>query len=147
MPCQCLEWQQTQRPQWRETQPLARSAVGEPAAALGLVGQGRHGRRRRHPHLQGQRVAVPEDVAVLGVGNDALLCEFSDVPLSSIELDWEAIVYHAAAMLQQLMSGRRPAQEPLVFPPRRVVTRTSSDILGDPGSDWLLPCAMSRALS
>ncbi|NUQ62697.1 MAG: helix-turn-helix domain-containing protein [Pirellulales bacterium] len=48
------------------------------------------------------------------------------------ELDWEEIVYHAAAMLQQRMSGRRLPKEPLVFPPRRVVTRTSSDILAVP---------------
>lgn len=72
---------------------------------------------------------VPEDVAVLGVGNDPMLCDFSDVPLSSIDIDWDEIVYEAAAMLDRMMSGSKPPREPLVFPPRRVVTRTSSDIV------------------
>ena len=132
MPCQCIEWQQAQRPQWREYSRWVGRHLARLPRPLALLAQDDMVAVDAIHICKDSVLRVPEDVAVLGVGNDALLCEFSDVPLSSIELDWEEIVYHAAAMLQQLMSGRRLPKEPLVFPPRRVVTRTSSDILAIP---------------
>jgi len=40
---------------------------------------------------------VPEQVAVVGVDNDELLCELSDPPLSSVMLNTERGGYEAAA--------------------------------------------------
>lgn len=48
-------------------------------------------------------IAVPGEIAVLGVDNDELLCCISDPPLSSIVLDVENGGYRAAEVLQQLM--------------------------------------------
>jgi hypothetical protein len=42
---------------------------------------------------------VPEAVAVLGVDNDALICECIPVPLSSVCHDLEGMAYRAAALL------------------------------------------------
>lgn len=72
---------------------------------------------------------VPEAVAVLGVDNDALLCESIPVPLSSVCHDLEGMAYEAAAMLDRLMGGRKPPKEVLRIPPKGVVTRRSTDIL------------------
>jgi LacI family transcriptional regulator len=75
------------------------------------------------------RIPVPEQVAVLGVDNDELRCECAPVPLSSIDDDQEQQGYAAAAMLDRIMRGEAPAEEPLLIPPREITTRRSSDIL------------------
>jgi LacI family transcriptional regulator len=54
--------------------------------------------------------AVPEEVAILGAGDDDFWVEFESVPLSSIRLPARAIGYEAGAMIDELMrTGRRRA--------------------------------------
>ena len=72
---------------------------------------------------------VPEAVAVLGVDNDALICECIPVPLSSVCHDLEGMAYQAAALLDRLMAGRKPPRKTLRIPPKGLVTRRSTDIL------------------
>jgi LacI family transcriptional regulator len=72
---------------------------------------------------------VPEAVAVLGVDNDALICECIPVPLSSVCHDLEGMAYQAAALLDRIMSGRKPPKEVIRVPPKGLVTRRSTDIL------------------
>jgi LacI family transcriptional regulator len=75
-------------------------------------------------------VHVPDDITVLGVDDDELLCEVSDPPLSSVKLDSEQGGYDAAALLDRLMSGHdRPPQRILVRP-LWVVSRRSTDTTG-----------------
>ena len=78
-------------------------------------------------------LAVPEDVAVLGVDNDILLCTFANPPLSSIETDSFALGRAAAEMLdRQMAHPRRPAGRaapvpPALHRPTHVVERRSTD--------------------
>lgn len=72
---------------------------------------------------------VPEDVALLGVGNDQLECNLTPPALSSIAVPSQRIGYEAAALLDRLMSGRARPQEPLLMPPLHVVTRHSTDVM------------------
>ena len=60
-----------------------------------------------------QRVnlSVPEEVAVLGVDDDVLLCELCDPPLSSVMPSPERVGYEAAALLDRLMVGDSPQAE------------------------------------
>ncbi len=74
-------------------------------------------------------VAVPEEVAVVGVDNDQLICELSDPPLSSVEPNTHRIGYEAAAMLDRMMLGKKPAERKTFVEPRSVVTRQSTDVL------------------
>jgi LacI family transcriptional regulator len=74
-------------------------------------------------------LAVPEQVAVLGVDNDEVICELSDPPLSSIEPDTHRIGYEGAALLDRLMQGRRPAAKTISVPPLGIVSRRSSDAM------------------
>jgi LacI family transcriptional regulator len=78
-------------------------------------------------------LSVPQQVAVIGAGNDDCLCDLSLPPLTSVDLDPERIGYEAARLLDRMMSGERPAASVRV-PPGRVVCRTSTDVLatGDP---------------
>ena len=72
---------------------------------------------------------VPHEVAVLGVDNDALMCELSNPPLSSIDLAGDAIGYQAAALLDRLMAGQAAPAKPMLIAPRGVVARQSTDVL------------------
>lgn len=81
---------------------------------------------------EGAGVAVPDEVAVLGVDNDVVLCETSAPSLSSVALTHEEAGYAAAAALEEAMSadGRRRAavrRERLVtFCAKTVVARRST---------------------
>jgi LacI family transcriptional regulator len=54
---------------------------------------------------------VPEQVAVLGVDNDQIVCESIPIPLSSIQYDLEVLAYEGAALLDRLMNGEKPPEK------------------------------------
>jgi LacI family transcriptional regulator len=80
-------------------------------------------------------LAVPEQVAVVGVDNDEVLCELADPPLTSVEPDTRRIGFEAAALLARLMRGSSLAPGKVWLAPRGIVTRRSTDFLAvdDPG--------------
>ena len=73
--------------------------------------------------------AVPDDVAVVGVDDDELLCELSDPPLSSVAPDTHRTGYLAASLLDQLMSGRKVTVAVHRIDPIGLIVRESSDVL------------------
>ena len=74
-------------------------------------------------------IAVPEEIAVLGVDNDRLLCEFASPPLSSVIPDTKRTGYEAAELLDRMMMGESVSNEPLVTKPLGIKTRESTDVL------------------
>jgi len=74
-------------------------------------------------------VAVPDEVAVIGVDNDDLLCELSHPPLSSVIPNTHRTGYEAARLLDELMSGRKVKGETHLIPPLGIATRQSTDVL------------------
>jgi len=74
-------------------------------------------------------IAVPEEIAVLGVDNDLLLARMVRPELSSIDLGAERMGFEAAKMLETLMRGKKLAKEVVEFPPDGVITRHSTDVL------------------
>jgi LacI family transcriptional regulator len=74
-------------------------------------------------------LAVPDEIAVIGVDNDDVLCELSDPPLSSIAPNSERIGYEAACLLDRMMAGKRPPAQPVIVAPAGVVTRRSTEVL------------------
>lgn len=75
---------------------------------------------------------VPEEVAVLGCHNDPLICDYAPVPLSSVDDDLERVGYEGAKLLDGLMDGKPAPREPIMIPPKGVVTRMSTNILAVP---------------
>jgi len=88
---------------------------------------------------------VPEEVAVLGVGNDPVLCEMCFPPLSSIDLDAPRIGYVAAAYLDRMMRGRRAPRTPISITPRGLIGRRSTDVLATDDPDLAEALAFIRA--
>ena len=78
-------------------------------------------------HQRGLR--MPEDVAILGVQNDDLLCELARPSLSIVAVAKEKIGWEAAALLDRLLAGGPRPAAPLLIPPTEVVCRRSSDTL------------------
>jgi LacI family transcriptional regulator len=74
-------------------------------------------------------VTVPDDVAVIGVDNDEVLCSLSDPPLSSVVPDTERIGYETAALLARMMHGEKPSSAQIFIRPKCVVTRRSTEVL------------------
>ncbi len=74
-------------------------------------------------------LAVPEEVAIIGVDNDEILCELSDPPLSSVAPDTLRIGYDAAVLLDRLMAGGNSPSKPILIPPYGIVTRRSTEVL------------------
>jgi LacI family transcriptional regulator len=77
-------------------------------------------------------LAVPEQVAVLGCNNDPLFCDYAAVPLSSVDSDLEGIGYAGAKLLDRLMNGEAPPPQPVLIPPKGIVTRMSTNIMAVP---------------
>jgi LacI family transcriptional regulator len=75
-------------------------------------------------------VHVPDEVAVLGVDNDEVLCELCDPPLSSVQPNARRTGYEAAAMLSRMMRGGRGVDAATkIVAPVRVVERQSTDVV------------------
>ena len=72
-------------------------------------------------------LAVPDQVAIMGVDNNDLVVNCLPVPLSSVRLDLDRIGYEGAALLQKLMMGAKAPAAPLLIPPRGVAARASTD--------------------
>ena len=71
---------------------------------------------------------VPDDVSIVGVDNDELICELATPPLSSISGGGEQTGYAASAMLDHCMRGEATPHEPVLLPPSALIARQSSDI-------------------
>jgi len=87
------------------------------------------------------RVAVPEEVAVIGVDNEELACKLALPPLSSVIPDAFRVGYEGAAMLDLLMQGHPVPERLRYIPPLGVATRQSTDVTAI--SDSRVASAMS----
>lgn len=76
---------------------------------------------------QGRR--VPEDVAVLGAGDEDFLVEFESVPLSSVRLPARQIGHEAAALLDRMMTRARREAKGVRLAGAEIVARRSTDVI------------------
>jgi LacI family transcriptional regulator len=74
-------------------------------------------------------LSVPHEVAVLGIGNDELMCELSWPALSSVSLPTSRLGFEAAAMLAQAMAGKIIEAPHRKVQPTGVVARSSTDMV------------------
>jgi LacI family transcriptional regulator len=75
---------------------------------------------------------VPEDVAVIGVDNDELLCTLNSPELSSVEQGAKSLGFEAATLLDRIIEckqSQKSCGRRFVIDPKEVVTRKSTEIL------------------
>ncbi len=71
---------------------------------------------------------VPEEVAVLGIGNYDQLCELCSPTLSSVDVDMERRGYEAAQWLDRILEGGTRPKQAVLIPPAFVAERRSTDV-------------------
>jgi LacI family transcriptional regulator, galactose operon repressor len=78
---------------------------------------------------RGIGLGVPDEVAVIGVDNDELLCELAQPSLSSVIPDADRTGYVAAELLGEMMGGRRVEAKEYLIEPLGIAARQSTDAL------------------
>ena len=51
---------------------------------------------------------IPSEIAISGVNNDILICEYGDPPLTSVAIDYELQGYRVAQLLLEIITGENP---------------------------------------
>jgi LacI family transcriptional regulator len=74
-------------------------------------------------------IRVPDEIAIIGVDNDELLCELCDPPLSSVVFNFERAGFEAAELLDKMMRNKKINPETILVKATHVATRHSTDIL------------------
>jgi len=75
-------------------------------------------------------IRIPEEVAVMSVDNNEVLCNSAEPPLSSVETNFEQAGYEAAELLDAVMTGQEVMpSRPILGRVARVVVRQSSNVL------------------
>ena len=84
-------------------------------------------------------IDVPHHIAVVGVGNDKLVCETLNVSLSSVDSNLFGLGYKAAEMLEKVLDGEQLDKYHYIVPAGDVVVRKSTDIIAvDSGNEKLV---------
>ncbi|XZE51857.1 substrate-binding domain-containing protein [Planctomycetaceae bacterium SH139] len=129
--CHCLEshWVGPKAKPWEDEQQLLIEWLRSQTRPCGLMACN---------DIRGQHLldacakvgyAVPEEVAVIGVDNDEILCQISAPPLSSVIPNAEGVGFRAAELLSALMARTEPSQLVHILEPRGVATRQSTDVV------------------
>lgn len=77
---------------------------------------------------------VPQDIAIVGLGNIRVVCESLPLPITSIDLRQGEVARQAAVLLEGLMAGGTRPAHPVRIAPGVLVARESSDgtVVRDP---------------
>ena len=74
-------------------------------------------------------ISVPEQISVIGREDSLPAVEALRTPISSVNLNFEAMGFRGAELLDQLMRGKPAPVEPIRIPPVGLIARKSSDLL------------------
>lgn len=72
-------------------------------------------------------IRVPDDIAVIGVDDDPIVCDFSRPSLTSIRQDGETVGRRAAALLDTMLNGGT-VEEDILVAPGELIERDSTKI-------------------
>lgn len=74
-------------------------------------------------------IPVPEQIAIVGVGDMPEFCLDQPIALSSVAVPWDQIGFEAGALLDRMMSGGKAPEKSILLAPIGVTVRRSSDVL------------------
>ena len=132
--CEWLRWNQapeynTGREQWvRKRSWLAARLKQAPKALAVFAANDQHALEVLES-CEIARLAVPEQVAIVGAENYLLAPDVMRTPISSVDTNLETLGYTGAALLEDLMNGKRTSARIIRVPAVGVITRKSSDLL------------------
>jgi LacI family transcriptional regulator len=135
--CHCYQPPTSDRsmPVWTEKQrPGLIKWIGSLPRPIGIFTPGDPHSLRLLDLCRELDIAVPEEIAILGLCNDSVICETVRPTLSSIDVDARRVGFEAAGLLDRMMSGK-PAKDIIYVPPSHVVVRQSTDLMAIEDSD------------
>ncbi|MBA3481533.1 MAG: DNA-binding transcriptional regulator [Pirellulales bacterium] len=127
--CEVFAGRYSPAKQWRRSQAALQKWLERLSRPIGMMAC--TDARARHV-MQACRAAglrVPDDIAIVGVDNDDIMCELAQPPLTSIEQGAMRVGFEAAALLDDMMGGKRPQQQRTAVPPEGLVPRQSTDVM------------------
>jgi len=116
---------------WRWNEPLLNWLRGLPKPIGILASHDTQGAQVAE-YCHQLRLVVPDQVSIVGVDDDDLLCELARPSLSSVRLPAERIGFEAARLLDEWLQGRPPKERVLVLLPAGVAIRQSSNLQAVP---------------
>jgi LacI family transcriptional regulator len=96
---------------------------------VGIFTPGDHHAMRLLNVCRELKIAVPEEMAILGRSNDPVICSTLRPTLSSIDLDARRVGYVAAELLDRRMNGEKTEDGVMFVPPSHVEIRQSTDLM------------------
>ena len=72
-------------------------------------------------------IPIPEEIALLGVDNDELMCNISDPPISSIELEVERGGYSIGRLIHQQIKKEHEGYFQYCYQSTRIELRQSTE--------------------
>jgi LacI family transcriptional regulator len=128
-PCSVYKGRHSASRNWELLQEKLTSWLSGLPKPLGLMAA--NDTRARHVLEACRRLQlrVPDDVAVIGVDNDELICNLAHPPLTSIVQGTQEIGHRAARLLDRLMNRRVRKTRHLLVDPVGVITRESTDLV------------------
>ncbi|MEW4565432.1 DNA-binding transcriptional regulator [Bremerella sp. JC770] len=73
-------------------------------------------------------IAVPDDLAVIGVDDDDAICPLTSPPLTSVSPNAELVGYRAAEVLHEMMNGYPTPTSIELIRPTKVISRQSTEV-------------------
>jgi len=133
--CEKYTGRHTAARHWREMQAKMQDWLNSLTPPVGLMAS--YDIRARHV-LEACRtlgLRVPEDIAIIGVDDDDIMCELSSPPLTSITQGTRQIGYEAAALLDAMMQGAEPPRQITAVAAEGLIARRSTDIIAIEDAD------------
>lgn len=132
--CIWLRWHQsvayrTGREQWKRRRNWLVSRLKQSPKPLAIFAANDDQALDVLESCESARLAVPEQVAIVGAENYLLAGDAMHTPISSVDTNLEILGYRGAALLDQLMNGKPPPKNPIRVPAAGLITRKSSDLL------------------
>jgi LacI family transcriptional regulator len=133
-PCTWLRWQQspesrTSSGQWKRKHAWLAAQLKRAPKPLALFTASDQLALEALESCKSSNLAVPEEVAIVGVEDCLLAPEAMETPISSVDTNLESLGYRGAKLLDDCMSGQTPPAEPIRIPPAGLTVRKSSDHL------------------
>jgi LacI family transcriptional regulator len=132
--CEWLRWHQspdyrTGRDQWRRRRRWLADQIKNLPKPVGVFAANDDQALDVLQACETSSQAVPEQVAIVGAENYLLAPDAMATPISSVDTNLELMGYRGAALLDELMRGKKAPRQPIRIPASSLITRKSSDLL------------------
>jgi LacI family transcriptional regulator len=74
-------------------------------------------------------IKIPRQAAIMGIGDDPIVCGMALPRLSSVSLPAERVGFEAAGLLEKMLAGKRRGVESAKLPVSSVIGRGSTDVV------------------